>query len=338
MTITLTNDDYIELLDNEQNSTCNVSIESEYIYEIPKQLGKGYYRQIEVYPDLCLNIDDQQFYDDVLIRTSVNNHPLQFGVITLGGYTHSYGLVGEDNSFISGGGVQRKFEVLFRQFKRTLGIEIEMPPELLATFFPGEDGEMLPQLKFLAKENDWQTLLFPKANAEIKRVAQQIINCPHQGTAKRIYLQSKVIELIALQLVPFLESGQDAAGRQLSPRLKKETIAKIHYAKEILLSRLENPPLLSELAQQIGISESSLQRGFQILFGTTVFGYLTNQRMEHAQQLLRERNLTVAEVANIVGYAHLGHFAAAFKRQFGITPRECFLGKKRVSGHKTVSG
>ncbi|MGC1310535.1 MAG: AraC family transcriptional regulator [Phormidesmis sp.] len=35
----------------------------------------------------------------------------------------------------------------------------------------------------------------------------------------------------------------------------------------------------------------------------------------------------VAAVANIVGYANPAQFAAAFKRQFGLTPREC-LGRK----------
>lgn len=95
------------------------------------------------------------------------------------------------------------------------------------------------------------------------------------------------------------------------PRLKRDTIAKIYYAKEILQARLENPPLLSELAQQVGVSETTLQKGFQMQFGTTVFGYLTNQRMEQAYQLLKNSALTVAEVANIVGYFHLGHFAVA---------------------------
>ncbi|WP_339382008.1 hypothetical protein [Gloeocapsopsis dulcis] len=212
MTITFTDDEWMELLENERKSAGNVYSESEYVYEIPTQIGKGFYRIIEVYSNLWLSIDDQQFHHDVFMKTFVNNHPLQFGVSTLGQYTHTYGVVGEENSFISGSGIQRKFAVSFRHLQRTVGLEIEMPPELLATFFPGEDGEMLPQLKFLAKDNDWQTLLFPKANAAIKGVAQQIINCPYQGTAKRMYLQSKVLELMALQLVPFLEGGRDAAG------------------------------------------------------------------------------------------------------------------------------
>ena len=364
MTITLTSKDYDELWEEgTAYSTSNPVVEPfEYFYETPKKLGLGYCRRIEVYPQLWLSIFDKEYHHDMIFQIPVNNHPLQFGALVLGKYTDTYGQVGEGHTFISGGGVQQKFNAFYHQSQRILGIDIEMPPELLTSFFPGKDGKMLPQLTFLAKENDWQTLLFPKTNPVIIGVAQQIINCPYQGTAKRMYLQGKIIELMALQLAPFLadregtneltlvpDSTGDATrcssgsrqGRyasaspsvsQLPPRLKRDTIAKIYHAKEILQVRLEYPPLLSELAQQVGVSESTLQRGFQMLFGTTVFGYLTQKRMEQAHHLLLDNNLTVAEVANIVGYAHLGHFAAAFKRKFGITPRECFLGKKLVSG------
>lgn len=79
------------------------------------------------------------------------------------------------------------------------------------------------------------------------------------------------------------------------------------------------------------MSDRTLRRGFIELFGTTVFRYLTDKRMESAEQLLRQGNITVAEVASVVGYSHQGRFAEAFKRRFGITPSECLLGKKSVS-------
>ncbi len=50
-------------------------------------------------------------------------------------------------------------------------------------------------------------------------------------------------------------------------------------------------------------------------------------RMEQAERWLREPDCTVAEVANRVGYANPAQFAAAFKRQFGITPSDCILGR-----------
>jgi AraC-like DNA-binding protein len=54
--------------------------------------------------------------------------------------------------------------------------------------------------------------------------------------------------------------------------------------------------------------------------------------MERAEQIFRQGDVTVAEVANQVGYSHLGHFAIAFKRKFGITPSECLAGQKSLSG------
>ncbi|NJM87449.1 MAG: helix-turn-helix transcriptional regulator [Hydrococcus sp. RU_2_2] len=132
------------------------------------------------------------------------------------------------------------------------------------------------------------------------------------------------IELMALQLAPILA---DRARIQASPRLRTETIDRIYCAQEILLSRLENPPSLLDLAKLVGVSDRTLRRGFQELFNTTVFAYLTSQRMEKAKCLLRERHLTVAEVAVMVGYSNQSHFTAAFKRQFGITPRDCLAGK-----------
>ena len=179
----------------------------------------------------------------------------------------------------------------------------------------------------LAKGNDWQTLLYPETTTAIQGIAQQIINCPYEGMTKRMYLQGKVLELMALQLAPIL-SAQD--GIQPSPRLKADTISRIHYAREILSARLENPPSLLELAQIVGVSDRNLRRGFKEMFGTTVFGYLTNIRMEQAEQLLRSGKLSVAEVANLSGYSQQGHFAAAFKRKFGITPRECLSGNRSI--------
>jgi AraC-like DNA-binding protein len=159
---------------------------------------------------------------------------------------------------------------------------------------------------------------------QMETIVQQIWQHPYQGAIARIYLEGKVWELFALQLAQLGES-------ELSPvkcSLKPQSIDRIYQARDILLQRIENPPSVAELTQQIGICDRTLRRGFRELFGTTVIGYLNSKRIEQAQQLLREGNLSVSEVANIVGYSHLGHFSAAFKRQFGITPSECLAGKK----------
>lgn len=329
MTITLTMYEDWELwAEANPNSLQQTQGESfEIIREMPKRLGKGYARFTEVYPELWLMILDYEYQDDVLCRIPEWNHPLQFCVFLSGKVTDEYGgHLGQGYTCISGSGIQRQMTIQTLK-TRCVGIDIEMPPELLATFFPDEAGEIPQQLRLLAKGNDWQTLVYPETTTAIQGIAQQIINCPYEGVTKRMYLQGKVLELMALQLAPILSAQ---AGVQPSPRLKADTISRIYYARDILSARLENPPSLLELAQIVGVSDRNLRRGFKEVFGTTVFGYLTNIRMEQAEQLLRSGKLSVAEVANLSGYSQQGHFAAAFKRKFGITPKECLSGKKKM--------
>jgi AraC-like DNA-binding protein len=233
-----------------------------------------------------------------------------------------------NNTMISGSGIQRELWGKSSGNLLEVDVGIQMPSDRLVMFFPDASGQLPPELNFLVKNNDWQTLIYPKSTPEIQQLVRQIINCPYQGFTKRLYLQGKVTELISSQLISVL---RDRDSLPPPTRLKPQTIAKIHHAKEILLRDLENPPSSIELAQQISISDRTLRRGFQELFGTTVFGYLTQQRAIKAERLLRDGKMTVAEVANRVGYSHLGCFAAAFKRQFGITPSQCGMGKKIVS-------
>lgn len=138
-----------------------------------------------------------------------------------------------------------------------------------------------------------------------------------------MYLEGKVLELLALQLTQLAKSDLSTARSALNPK----NIDPIYEARNILSKRLEDPPSILELAEQVGVSDRTLRRGFGKLFDTTVIGYLNQLRLQQAETLLRTGNLSVAEVANLVGYSHLGHFAAAFKRQFSITPRECLAGK-----------
>ncbi|WP_138502812.1 helix-turn-helix transcriptional regulator [Nostoc sp. PA-18-2419] len=329
MTITLTAEQETDLwAQARQNSLQNPSEPFEFYCQVPQQLGKGYVQDIEVYPQVWLGIGNHEYYDDILTKTDNESvHPLQFAVLLSGIIRQENGgQLGEGYTLISGGGIQRKMICLDSQSPQ-VGIGLCMPPELLATFFSTGDGEIPPQLRFLAKANEWQTLVYPKTTTAIQTVAQQIFDCPYHGMTKRLYLQGKVLEFVALQLDPFIA---EQAQVQPSPRLKNTTIACIYHAREILLSRLENPPSILELARLVGVSERTLHYGFRELFGTTVFGYLTQLRMKQAEQLLRSGQLSIAEVANLIGYSQPASFAAVFKRKFGITPSECLSGKKNI--------
>jgi AraC-like DNA-binding protein len=64
---------------------------------------------------------------------------------------------------------------------------------------------------------------------------------------------------------------------------------------------MEAPLSLPELAGYAGINETKLKRGFRKVYGTSVFGYLRNQRLDKARILLETGDMNVSEVAYSVG-------------------------------------
>jgi AraC-like DNA-binding protein len=297
---------------------------------MPKQLGKGHELCIELYPECQLDIWYHEYCDEIRFNQPEEEFPLiKFSVALSGIAVDSQGTVFDSQHVtISGKGAYRSNSGIISDTQPSLCIELAMSPECLTALFPDQNGALPTKLSFLVKENEWQTPVFSRANSAIHYIARQMVYCPYEGAAKRLYLQAKSHELVGLVLAPIV-AGQDQP--KLLSRMKPDTIARVYAARDILRLRLEHPPSSLELARQVGLSDRTLRRGFQELFGTTMFGYLTQQRMLQAEQWLRDGKLTVAEVANRVGYAHLGCFATAFKHQFGISPRECGRRRKGTS-------
>lgn len=150
----------------------------------------------------------------------------------------------------------------------------------------------------------------------ILEVINQIRQCPYEGHMKKLFLTAKSTEL----LVRAAESCQTASLPQESCLRGPADRERIAAARDLIHERLDSPPTLSEIARQVGINEYKLKRGFKELFHTTVFGYLTEQRLLKARRLLRDSDKTAAEVAFELGYASPQHFNNAFKKKFGIPP------------------
>ncbi|GAA4926095.1 AraC family transcriptional regulator [Actinomycetospora succinea] len=86
-----------------------------------------------------------------------------------------------------------------------------------------------------------------------------------------------------------------------------------HYAE---------PLDLDALAATAGLSKYHFLRCFARTYGRTPHAYLTERRVERAQDLLRATNLTVTEVCWLVGYSGLGSFSTRFRRLVGCSPSE----------------
>jgi len=94
----------------------------------------------------------------------------------------------------------------------------------------------------------------------------------------------------------------------------------IYNSREILLKNIGNPITIKELSRKVAINECYLKKGFKEVFGTTIFDFYQQQRMEHAKYLLYEKSLSVTDVSALLGYSSISHFSAAFKKHTGLKP------------------
>lgn len=88
----------------------------------------------------------------------------------------------------------------------------------------------------------------------------------------------------------------------------------------MLIADLKNPPSTVEVCEAVGLSEFKLKKGFRVYFSTTVGAYLRKARMEKALDILQSDDVTVASVAEDLGYSNSSRFAEAFRKHHGRNP------------------
>ena len=149
-------------------------------------------------------------------------------------------------------------------------------------------------------------------------VLNQIINYNLNSNLRELYFKAKVYELLSL----YFNRGEDVNTEQCPFLTDESNVLKIKRAKDIIISRISEPPSLAELAQEIDLSLKKLKEGFKQIYGTTVYGFLFDYKMELARKLLETGTHNVNEVGLKVGYSTASHFIAAFKKQYGTTPKK----------------
>ena len=146
----------------------------------------------------------------------------------------------------------------------------------------------------------------------------------YTGAMENIFINSKIHEILLYSMDCLIEEKNKEV---FTCRFLADDagLDKIQQAKQILLENLDSPITIKELSKRVAINECYLKKGFKEVFGTTIFDFYQQQRMDHAKFLLYQKGLSVTDVAATLGYSTISHFSAAFKKQTGLKPCELLL-------------
>ena len=177
-------------------------------------------------------------------------------------------------------------------------------------------------ITFLSDDNkDKKYYKDGKISPSMAIVLNQLINYNLNQSIKNLYFKGKAYELLSL----YFNRSEDANVEQCPFLVDESNVIKIRKAKDIVISRMAEPPSLHELADEIGLSLKKLKEGFKQIYGDTVYSFLFDYKMEVARKLLESGEHNVNEVGLKVGYSTASHFIAAFKKKYGTTPKKYIM-------------
>lgn len=150
-------------------------------------------------------------------------------------------------------------------------------------------------------------------NPEITAIILNLVHCPYTGPLKKMYLDFKIPELLFLSL-------QRISSSHPRIRLRQDDLKKIQEVRNFIIENLGSPGTILDLAHEVGMNDFKLKAGFKQVYGTTIFGFVLEERMRTAWVRLTETELSVKNIAGLTGYSNVSGFSVAFKRRFGYPP------------------
>jgi len=151
-------------------------------------------------------------------------------------------------------------------------------------------------------------------SAKMIDLAYHILKSPHDESLRGLYFENKVNDQLFELIVQAYKKEPAENG------LAQIETSAVVKAKNIILKDITQHYTIQDISKQVQLNEFKLKAGFKKLYGTGIFEYLLEARMEGAKKLLIETDKPLKEIASLTGYEYLTNFAIAFRKYFGYTP------------------
>ncbi len=105
-------------------------------------------------------------------------------------------------------------------------------------------------------------------------------------------------------------------------REEESLIRTVNQIHTLLTEDLSRRYTIEELSHLFHINPTTLKSRFKAVFGSPIGTYMKEYRIRQAQRLLRQRDLSIGQIASAVGYENQSKFTAAFQSVTGILPKQ----------------
>lgn len=282
-------------------------------FSIRPELGTGYCWVYFLNDSVSISIIDQTFHEDCLSEINQPEH------LTLGYYESVSGEVLTPyrrmfpNTFHAHVGRRGTYRFLHHAGIPVRGISITMMPQYYESY--------LKKKYEMDYRNPLHAFSAIDGAADLQRLAAvflQIKEYRGEGIAAKMFYEGKLEEALSL-IFEYAENADHVAFVRPLPREDLDALLSVssyideHYSADIPLD------FLTKIAC---MSKSKLMNIFKETYHCSIYMYQQNRRMAHAEHLLKNSSIPIAEISALVGYKNQGSFSEAYKKVTGITPTD----------------
>ena len=159
---------------------------------------------------------------------------------------------------------------------------------------------------------------------EYRQLLEDIFTADKQSPLHHLLLQNRVLLLSEKFLNTFLTKApllKETGG--LKQRDKEKDIEALKDVERILSNnKLDKFPSIDMLSKTAMMSSTKLKTKFKQIYGMKLYEFYNRNRLEKAKEMLQTGKYSVKQVGLNIGFSNLSNFAKAFKKEFGILPKE----------------
>lgn len=153
----------------------------------------------------------------------------------------------------------------------------------------------------------------------ILQQAEKIMHPPPvlEGELNALYLRAQALDIMWQSCLTMIAEG--------SPEPQTPCLMSLRTGeriKDFILANLDTDLTIERIAHEAGASPSTVQRNFKEQFGTTIFEFVRQKRLETAYAALVNDGLPIAQAAHLAGYNNVSSFTTAFRKTYGMTPKQ----------------
>lgn len=148
----------------------------------------------------------------------------------------------------------------------------------------------------------------------VNHFLQDCLRSEYSAPLKKVWAQARILDFITELSAFFCDRPNQENENE---RLKKRRIKEVH---RYLLNLNGKLPTINALAAQFGKSARALNEEFEQEYGESIFSFVVNHRLESAHEAIKSSPIPLKQIAIKLGYSHVNHFSAAFKKKFGYAP------------------